>query len=112
MWMDTLFTMFNVGINELTQSREELISVYPNPGKNLINIFVKSEAGKRVMVTINDLSGVLRYTANDVVLKGGEVHFKWQTDDLADGVYMAVIEITDNITGTLTRESKKIVLKR
>jgi hypothetical protein len=111
-WMDTLFTMFNVGINELTQSREELISVFPNPGKNLINIVVKSEAGKRVMVTINDLSGVLRYTANDVVLNGGEVHFKWQTYGLADGVYMAVIEITDNITGTLTRESKKFVLKR
>jgi hypothetical protein len=112
MFMDTLFTMFNVGINELDLSENNRVSIFPNPGKNLINIVVKPETTSKLAVAINDQSGRVVFWEEMVAEAGAKQSFRWDTDNLAAGVYFAVVEITDNVTGKVQRESKKIVVMK
>lgn len=111
-WMDTLFTMLNVGINELYQSSEELVSVYPNPGKNLINIELNSATKSIVSVSISDINGRLLLKTDQGTALSGLNAYTWDTTLTSDGTYFAVIEIKNSQNGVLSRETKKIVVAR
>lgn len=112
MFMDTLFTMFNVGINEVDLSENNHVSIFPNPGKDRISIVIKPEANSKLAVTINDQSGRVVFREEMVAEAGAAHSFKWNTGNLPAGVYFAVVEIMDNVTGKVQRESKKIVVMK
>lgn len=112
MWMDTLFTMFNVGINEVDLSENTRVSIFPNPGKDQISIVVKPETNSKLAVAINDQSGRVVFREELVAEAGAKQAFKWDTGSLPSGVYFALVEITDIATGKVQKESKKIVVTK
>jgi hypothetical protein len=111
-WMDTLFTMFNVGINEVVLSENSRVNIFPNPGKDLINIVVKPETTSKLAVAIKDQRGRVVFREEMIADAGAQHSFKWDTGNLPAGVYFTVVEITDNVTGKVQRESKKIVVTK
>ena len=111
-WMDTLFTMFNVGMNEKNLNRKSHVRVFPNPGKDLISIVIKPEAKSKIVVVINDQTGRVVFREEMLYETGAGKSFKWDTGKLAAGVYFAVVEITDNVTRIAQQESRKIVVMK
>lgn len=109
MWMDTLFSYY-AGINELTHSGEELISVYPNPGKNLINIKLNSTSNTIISITITDLNGRQILKEQNFTTLNSDNHFIWETSKYPDGIYFARIQLKNHRTGKLTSETRKIVV--
>jgi hypothetical protein len=111
-WMDTLFTMINVGINELPAINEAVVSVYPNPAKNIINIELNTKSSVFVSVTILDLNGRQILNNHNLPALNNDKPFVWDTTGNPDGVYFARVHLKDKHTGKLTIETKKIVVAR
>ncbi len=111
-WMDTLFTMFNVGINEMNLSENNHLNIFPNPGKDLINIVIEAETGTSVSILIRNLNGTVVYDRNERSATSGKNAFIWETKNLAAGVYFAEIEIKDEKGGKVLNETKKIVVTK
>jgi hypothetical protein len=101
-----------VGINEVVLSENSRVNIFPNPGKDLINIVVKPETTSKLAVAINDQRGRVVFREEMIADAGAQHSFKWDTGNLPAGVYFTVVEITDNVTGKVQRESKKIVVTK
>jgi hypothetical protein len=109
-WMDTLFSMFNVGINEVDLSGKNRVNIFPNPGKDLINIVLKADSGTSVSISIRNLNGSLVYDRNERTATSGENAFIWETKNLPAGVYFAEVELKDEKGRKVINETKKIVV--
>jgi len=111
-WMDTLFTLFNVGINEKVLSENNRVSIFPNPGKDLINIVLEAETRTSVSISIRNSNGTLVYNRNERTAISGKTAYVWETKSLPAGVYFAEIELKDEKGGKVLNETKKIVVTK
>lgn len=112
MWMDTLFTMFNVGINEQNLTNESGVSIFPNPGKDQINIVIEAGESRSVAISISDMNGRAVLQVNEMTLSQDIFTYNWNTSRVPDGVYFANIDLHDRTTGKITKVSKKVVIAR
>ena len=112
MWMDTLFTMFNVGINEEGFSENSRVSIFPNPAKDQVNIVIEAETGTSISISIQNVNGTVVYDINERAADSGKSAFRWQTKNHAPGIYFAEIEIKEELGGKRVKETKKIVVTR
>lgn len=111
-WMDTLFTMFNVGINEDGFSENSRVSIFPNPAKDQVNIVIEAETGTSISISIQSVNGSVVYEVNERAAVSGKHTFRWQTKNQVAGIYFAEIEIKDENGGKLRKVTKKIVVTR
>lgn len=109
-WMDTLFTMFNVGIEEVKLNEKSCVSVYPNPGRDRILILVKTEAYSKLALAIYDQNGRAVFRDEILAEAGTEQFFNWDTGSFSAGVYYAAVTIMDKAKRHTKREAKKIVV--
>lgn len=112
MWMDTLFTMFNVGINEQNLTNESGVRIFPNPGKDQINIVIEAGESRGVAISISDLNGRVVLQGNEIILSQDIFTYNWNTSRVPDGVYFANIDLQDMTTGKTTKVWKKVVIAR
>lgn len=111
-WMDTLFTMFNVGIHDKVNDGKSSLKVYPNPGKDLINIEIATGKNMIITLTIRDLKGKEVYSQIKTESDEEINHFEWNTSGISNGVYFAAIETRGKKGKTSYREIQKIVVAR
>ncbi|MBE0637136.1 MAG: T9SS type A sorting domain-containing protein, partial [Bacteroidales bacterium] len=110
--MDSLFSMFNVGINEQNLTNETSVSIYPNPGKDQINIVIEAGENRSVSISISDLNGRKVLQVNEMTLSQNIFTYNWNSSRVPDGVYFANIDLHSRTTGKTMKVTKKVVIAR
>jgi hypothetical protein len=104
--------MFSVGINEQDLSENNRVNIFPNPGKDLINIVIEAGGSRSVAISISDMNGRVVLQVNEIILSQDVFTYNWNTSRVPDGVYFANIDLQDRTTGNTTKLSKKVVIAR
>jgi hypothetical protein len=83
---------------------DALLSVYPNPSNDVLNIDFSLKAQSDVAISLQDITGKQVYT-HTLVQKNGNQGFQINTANLADGVYSLSLRSSNGVI------SKKISVK-
>jgi len=108
--MDSLFTLFNVGIVENQNEDISTISIFPNPGSRIITIETLSDENLILSVSLRDVNGKLITEINGT--PNGFQRYEWDASNVPEGVYFALTESKNTGTGHIKTETKKIVVAR
>ena len=103
LYVDALAFTGSVGIDE-NSSSAKMLSVYPNPSSNLLNVSFTLENSSNVKVQLLDLSGKLLQELNSKS-SVGENTLSMNLEGIDNGIYFVRL-LTDNGT-----ETKKIVIE-
>lgn len=84
---------------------EEMMTVYPNPTTNLVNIEFDVKESSNVKLCVVDMNGAIKTVILDKEMPAGTYTYSYDLQSFASGVYVAYLQAKDQI------ESDKIIKK-
>ena len=91
--------------NSTGMKTEEMMTVYPNPTTNLINIEFDVKESSNVKLCVVDMNGAIKTVILDKEMPAGTYTYSYDLQSFASGVYVAYLQAKDQI------ESDKIIKK-
>jgi hypothetical protein len=84
---------------------EEMMTVYPNPTTNLVNVEFEVKESSNVKLCVVDMNGAIKTVILDKEMPAGIYTYSYDLQSFASGVYVAYLQAKNQI------ESEKIIKK-
>ncbi len=88
------YDLGNVGVEPL-KARPDLLSVFPNPAKDVLVVTMHSGITRETEIAISDITGKIVYRRM-FSIPGGESHFDIDVSHLARGIYLLRTDLDNN----------------
>ncbi len=108
--VDTLFSI--VGVNELSSTVQNFITIFPNPCIENTNIKILAPVNVNLTCRIFDITGKIVFEIETDANENEEVKIGWGTSAINSGIYFCKVEFFNQNRSKLFSETQKIIVSK